>query len=230
MTFFQIFRCLFVLPFSWLSALMCRKKSLQVRYKKAQGWCRFIIGYLGYHLEVEGEDNIPKVGSVFFVSNHQGTLDPALVIASCPTPLAFISKKKNEKLPVFGSWAITLGVIHFDHESRAGNVFMLREAARELKANKRLLIFPEGTRSRGDQMNPFKVGALQPAYLAKATIVPLTLNNAYCIDDKKDKHKQLKITYGKPIHYEEYKQYSYDELSSIVYKKIEEHVIYHNTK
>lgn len=227
MTFFQIARCLFVLPFSWLSALLCRRKPIEVRYKKVQGWSRFIIRYLGYHLETEGVENIPEDEAVFFVSNHQGTLDPALVVATCDKPMAFISKKKNEKLPVFGSWAISIGVIHFDHETREGNVFMLREAARELKAGKRLLIFPEGTRSRGDQMNPFKAGALQPAYLAKATIVPVTLNNAYCIDDKKDKNKQLKITYGKPIRHEEYKQYKYDEMSDIVYKLVKEHIIYH---
>ncbi|MDL2276196.1 MULTISPECIES: lysophospholipid acyltransferase family protein [unclassified Breznakia] len=200
---------------------------MEKRYKKLQWWSTFIIKYLGYKLEVEGVENIPLDEPILFVSNHQGTLDPALVIATCPKPMAFISKKKNEKLPVFGSWAITIGVIHFDHDTRGGNVYMLREAARELKAGKRLLIFPEGTRSRGDHMNPFKTGALQPAYLAKATLVPVTLNNAYCIDDKKDKNKNLKITYGKPIRHEEYKQYKYDEMSDIVYKEIEKNIIYH---
>lgn len=227
MTFFQIFRTIFVLPFAWISALLCRRKPMEVRYQKIQWWSKFIIKYLGYKLTAEGVDNIPLDEAVLFVSNHQGTLDPALVVATCPKPTAFISKKKNEKLPVFGSWAISIGVIHFDHETREGNVFMLREAARGLKAGKSYLIFPEGTRSKGDKMNPFKAGALQPAYLAKATIVPVTLNNAYCIDDKKDKNKQLKITYGKAIRYEEYKQYKYEEMSDIVFQQIEQNIVYH---
>lgn len=225
MTFFQIFRTIFILPFAWASALLCRRKPMEVRYKKLQGWSLFIIKCLGYELTAQGIENIPEDEPILFVSNHQGTLDPALVIATCSKPMAFISKKKNEKLPVFGSWAISIGVIHFDHETRAGNVFMLREAARELKSGKRLLVFPEGTRSKGDKMNPFKAGALQPAYLAKATIVPVTLNNAYCIDDKKDKNKSLRISYGKPIRHEEYKQYPYDEMADIVYSEIEKNII-----
>lgn len=36
-------------------------------------------------------------------------------------------------MPIFGRWARNIGTIHFDRESREGNVHMLREAARELK-------------------------------------------------------------------------------------------------
>lgn len=78
-------------------------------------------------------------------------------------------------MPIFGRWARNIGTIHFDRESREGNVHMLREAARELKQKKNLLVFPEGTRSKGDTMNEFKAGALLPAYLSKATIVPVAL-------------------------------------------------------
>lgn len=227
MTIFQILRTLIVLPFAWISALLVRRKPVEVRYFKLQKWSRFIIRYLGYKLEVQGVENIPMDQSVLFVSNHQGTVDPAIVVATCPKPMAFISKKKNEKLPVFGSWAISIGVIHFDHETREGNVFMLRETARELKAGKSLLIFPEGTRSRGDAMNAFKAGALQPAYLAKVAIVPVTLNYAYCIDDRKSKHKNLRITYGKPISYETFKSYKYDEMADMIYKEIEKEIVAH---
>lgn len=227
MTFFQIFRSLFILPFAWISALLVRRKPIEQRYFKLQKWSKFIIRFLGYRLTVEGVENIPLDEPTLFVSNHQGTLDPALVIASCPKPMAFISKKKNEKLPVFGSWAISIGVIHFDHETREGNVFMLREAARELKAGRSLLIFPEGTRSKGDAMNPFKAGALQPAYLAKVTIVPVTLNYAYCIDDKKSKQKELKITYGKPIPYATFKPFKYEEMADMIYQKIEKEIVAH---
>lgn len=227
MTFFQIFKCIFVLPFAWLDSITCRNKTLEERYLKAQKWSKFMIGYLGYDLEVEGVENIPTNEAIYFVSNHQGTLDPALVVASSPVPLGFISKKENEKMPIFGRWARNLNTIHFDRDTREGNVFMLREAARNLKAKQNLLIFPEGTRSKGDKMNEFKLGALQPAYLGKATLVPVTLNNAYCIDDKKDKNKKLKITYGKAIPYEEYKQYKHPKMTQIMFDKVESNVIYH---
>lgn len=218
----------FILPIMWVSAHLCRRKRMEVRYQKLQKWSRFFIRYLGYSIKIEGSNNIPSDGPILFVSNHQGTLDPALIISSVSKPMTFISKKENEKYLVFGTWATTIGVIFFDRETREGNIHMLREAARRLKSGERLLIFPEGTRSWGSKMNPFKTGSLQPAYLSKATIVPITLNNSHNLLNKKSKNKNLKVTFGKPKYYEDYKKYSYEELSNILFSEIEKNIIYDN--
>lgn len=223
MRIFQIIKFLIIFPFAWIDSLIYSKKTHAESYRKAQLWSKFILPYLGYELLVEGEENIPENTPVFFVSNHQGTIDPALVVASSHVPLSFISKIQNEKIPVLGRWSTNIGTIHFDRDTREGNVHMLREAIRYLKKGKNLLIFPEGTRSKGDKMNEFKIGALQPAYMAKATLLPITLNNAYCIDVK-TKNKKLKITYGKPIYYEEYKHIKHEEMTKILHDKIEENI------
>ena len=227
MSFFQIVKIVIIIPVIWIRSISCKNKSEEECYAIFRIWSNRLLRFLGYHLRVEGQDNIPTSGPVYFVSNHQGTLDPALVVASCPLPMAFISKKENEKMPIFGRCAQLIGTIHFDRETREGNVYMLRESVRRMKAKKSLLIFPEGTRSKGDKMNEFKAGALQPAYMAKATIVPVTLNNAYCIDDKKDKNTHLKITYGKAITHEQYAQYKADEMSDILFQEIESKIEFH---
>ena len=54
----------------------------------------------------------------------------------CETPLSFISKIENESIPLLGMWAVNIGTIHFDRETREGNVHMLREAIRALKKKK----------------------------------------------------------------------------------------------
>lgn len=99
----------------------------------------------------------------------------------CETPLSFISKIENESIPLLGMWAVNIGTIHFDRETREGNVHMLREVIRALK-KRNLLIFPEGTRSKSDELNEFKDKAFRPAIMAKSIIVPVTLNGAYCLD------------------------------------------------
>ncbi|NLC48398.1 MAG: 1-acyl-sn-glycerol-3-phosphate acyltransferase [Tenericutes bacterium] len=215
---------LFILPVMWFSAHIYRRKSTKEKYERLQKWSAFFIKYLGFNIEVEGKDNIPKEGAVLFVSNHQGTLDPAVIISSIDTPMTFISKKENEKYLVFGTWATTIGVIFFNRETREGNIHMLREAAKRLKLGERLLIFPEGTRSWGSKMNAFKHGSLQPAYLSKATIVPITLNNSYNILNKKAKNKNIKITFGKPKYFNDYKKYSYEEMSDILFKEIDKNI------
>lgn len=61
------------------------------------------------------------------------------------------------------------------------------------------MIFPEGTRSKGDEMNEFKDKAFRPAIMAKSIIVPVTLNGAYCLDRKDINIKELKITFNNPF-------------------------------
>lgn len=226
MSFFQILRALCILPFAWLSVVFNFKKPIEIRYQKMHVWAKRLVRFLGYELSCQGVEKIPTNEAVFFVSNHQGTLDPALLVAANPTPMTFISKAKNERMPIFGRCAKSLEVIHFDHESRQGNVFMLREAVRYLKRGQSVLIFPEGTRSKQDKMNSFKAGAIQPAYLAKATIVPVTLNRAYCIDNKHEKARNLNITFSDPIKYEDYKQYDYATFADMLFEIIESKIEY----
>lgn len=89
----------------------------------------------------------------------------------CETPLSFISKIENESIPLLGMWAVNIGTIHFDRETREGNVHMLRETIRAFKKN--LLIFPEGTRLKSDELNEFKDKAFRPAIMAKSIMYPL---------------------------------------------------------
>ncbi len=191
---------------SWIQSKLIRKKPLKYKYDKLRKWCRFVIGLLRYKIIVKGIENIPKDESVLFVSNHQDSFDPALIIAASPVPISFISKQQNKKLPLFGSWAITIENIHFDREKREDNIYMLREASRRLKQGDNILIFPEGTRSQSSKMNPFKQGSLTPAQLTKVKIVPVAIDNAYSFSSSKPKSKQMYVSFLSPISYEEYKE------------------------
>ena len=61
------------------------------------------------------------------------------------------------------------------------------------------MIFPEGTRSKSDELNEFKDKAFRPAIIAKSIIVHVTLNGAYCLDRKDINIKELKITFNNPF-------------------------------
>ena len=87
-----------LLPASWLSSLIQQNKPLPQRQQRAEQWAKSLLKTLGYSLTVKGVENIPLDETIYFVSNHQGTLDPVLVLASCPVHVAFISKKENEKI------------------------------------------------------------------------------------------------------------------------------------
>ncbi|MBP3852473.1 MAG: 1-acyl-sn-glycerol-3-phosphate acyltransferase [Erysipelotrichaceae bacterium] len=224
MNWIRIGRCLPLLPQAWGSSFVYSKRKTDQAYKRCRQWAQKVLKRIGMTFTVWGRSNIPEKGCLL-VSNHQGTLDPVLVMASCSQPVYFIAKEGAGKLPVIGRWARNIETILFDRDTKEGNIYMLREALRRLKKGQIVLIFPEGTRSKQDAMNPFKPKSLQLAYMAKVPIVPITLNHSYCIDTKY-KGKDLSITYHNPISYEEYKELTEAQLSVLVHQIIEDGILY----
>ena len=194
----DILKALPLLPASWLSSLLQQNKPLIQRQKRAEKWAKDLLKIVGYDLTVEGVENIPQDETIYFVSNHQGTLDPVLVLASCPVHVAFISKKENEKMPIFGRWARNIGTIHFDRNSREGNVYMLRESSRQLKNGHNLLIFPEGTRTKDGRLGKLKSGAFVIAGQAGADMVPCRIIYG-TKDGRLHPFCRMRICFGEPI-------------------------------
>ncbi len=55
------------------------------------------------------------------------------------------------------------------------------EGIRLLKSGHSMVVFPEGTRSKGEQMGEFKAGSFKLATKAKVPIIPVTIDGSYKI-------------------------------------------------
>jgi len=120
----------------------------ETRFQCLQKNCQNLLKVMGIEIEMIVSSKIDLKETYYLVSNHQGTLDPILIMASSPFPHSFISKKENLKIPVVKTWGRLIEFITFDRTNFEQNVAMLRSATRYLKEGRSLLIFPEGTRSR----------------------------------------------------------------------------------
>ena len=129
MTPFQILRVAHLLPGAWIISRRSSMDEWEKNYRVLQRYSRKAIKAFGFELHVQGAEDLPTQGPLFFVSNHQGTLDPAPIVASCPIPLAFISKKENESIPLLGRWAQLIGTIHFDRDTK--ETYPLQEQLQE---------------------------------------------------------------------------------------------------
>ena len=118
---------------------------------------------------------IPPTGPVIFVSNHQSHLDP--LIAGCHLgPFAPLARTTLFDIPFFG-WALgQLGGVALQRDK--SDVGALRAAIKVLKAGGRVLIFPEGTRTRDGTMGPFLPGMLVLVRRTGAPIVPMAVEGA----------------------------------------------------
>lgn len=215
-------KTLLLVPQIYIDSFLKRNKSDIEKHEAIQKWCLKLLKSMNYTLEVQQPYPLPH--PCLLVSNHQSTYDPLMVVASFPTPLSFVSKKENAKIPIVSRWSKLMKVIFFDRESREGNISMLRQVTHLLKKDTSVLIFPEGTRSKSKNLNKFKFGSLQPAKISDVAILPVTLVNSYEISPTNKSKKSLKIIYGKPIDSSSFKEYSYEEITSRIHQEIKENL------
>ena len=129
-------------------------------------------------VNVHGLENIPE-GPVLFVSNHQSNMDIAIICGFIDKPKGFIAKKELKKLPLINKWITLAGSIYLDRENPRKSMEGILEGIKTLKNGHSLVVFPEGTRSRGDKMGKFKSGSFKLATKSKVPIVPLTIDGTY---------------------------------------------------
>jgi 1-acyl-sn-glycerol-3-phosphate acyltransferase len=108
------------------------------------------------------------------VSNHESFTD-ILLLSHLPWEMKWLSKAEIMRIPFLG-WCMQLAG---DIPIWRGKVDSARDAmARSLEVLKRkvsVLIFPEGTRSTGEEMLPFKDGAFKLAITAGVPVLPLVV-------------------------------------------------------
>ena len=131
-------------------------------------------------VNVHGLENIPE-GPVLFVSNHQSNMDIAIICGFIDKPKGFIAKKELKKLPLINKWITLAGSIYLDRENPRKSMEGILEGIKTLKNGHSLVVFPEGTRSRGDKMGEFKSGSFKLATKSKVPIVPLTIDGTYWV-------------------------------------------------
>jgi len=216
MTLFRLVIFLLNLPIVYYKSKNIETLSFDKRFDILRKLCLSIIKQWGIQLTVNVSNKIVVDEPYYLVSNHQGTFDPVFLIASSPITHSFISKEENLKIPVIGAWGKMIEFITFNRSDFEDNVQMLRQSMRFLKDKKSLLVFPEGTRSRGQQMLDFKPGALLPAYGSKVKIIPVSLSHSYKMDKFKEKVTNISVTYHDPIDYLEYKSLNYQECSDLI--------------
>lgn len=113
-------------------------------------------------------------GPVLLVANHMSYFDP-LIIASL-VPCTAIAKADVSAWPCIGELARRLGVMFVERACPQSGARVLREALRRLSDGVSVLVFPEGTTTRGETVLPFKRGSFGAAVLAGVPIVPVALH------------------------------------------------------
>jgi len=142
-------------------------------------WARTTLLSTGSRVAVEGSENLPDHRNICFVSNHQGMFDIPLVLGFVGIPSGFIAKQELFKVTVLSHWMREIPCVFIDRGSARKAIESFQTSAEVIKSGHPMVIFPEGTRSKGDKMGDFHQGSLKLPAMAGATIVPLAIKGSW---------------------------------------------------
>ncbi|OOR98935.1 1-acyl-sn-glycerol-3-phosphate acyltransferase [Haemophilus paracuniculus] len=116
-----------------------------------------------------------------YIANHQNNYDMVSISSMVPPRTVTIGKKSLIWIPFFGLVYWATGNIFINREKRSSAISTMNKVGEIIQQRQiSVWMFPEGTRSRGRGLLPFKTGAFHTAINAGVPIVPIvcsTLHN-----------------------------------------------------
>lgn len=152
-------------------------------------------------LRVEGQENVPRTGGCIYAINH--TMGPDYVLVGYASPRQVFYMAKSEIFALH-PWlaALVTAAGAFPVQRGRGDIQAIEQAAIFVRTGKIVGMFPEGTRSRGGQLQRGKTGVARIAMMAQAPIVPVVVIDSELVlrDVLKLKRRPLvTVRFGKPV-------------------------------
>jgi 1-acyl-sn-glycerol-3-phosphate acyltransferase len=200
--FFTYLFGMFLLPVALVLGLFDKKLQVQIAYAFNRFIAILSIKISGAKLEMKGLDHIPKNQAVLYVGNHRSMFDILLLMKLIRTPLIFVGKKSVMKWPVISWWMRAQKTLFIDRDNLREGLKVIIKGIELLKDGDSIVIFPEGTRSKTDEMLPFKKGSFKLATKSGVPVIPFAIKGTDDVFENNKfnlKPKTIYITVGKPI-------------------------------
>lgn len=154
-----------------VGAFCPRHPNLVYIFSRPFGW---VLPLLGINAVVRRPPLAELPPRAVYICNHQNTYDLLVCANAVPPRTVTIGKRSLLFVPFFGLMYWLTGNILIDRNNRNKAADTISESARQInQRNMNVWMFPEGTRSRGRGLLPFKSGAFKLAARAGVPIVPV---------------------------------------------------------
>jgi 1-acyl-sn-glycerol-3-phosphate acyltransferase len=135
-------------------------------------WARRLLPALGVDLKIQGH---PRMDIPLWVANHLSWVDPVLLMSL--RPMGTIAKGEVTSYPLIGRWARKSGIHFVDRQDATSRAAALASFTASLQKGRAMVLFPEGTTTRGERLAPFYEGGLRTAYDLGLPAQPLRISS-----------------------------------------------------
>ena len=168
-----------------LERLAGEKPRLERAARVGFGWWLGFMGMLGL---VRG---VPPRGDIFpgpcvVVANHPGLFDVLYLIRDIPALSVLVKASLARKLPL-GPVLRSLEYVLVPDYDRVHPLDTAEKALEKIQKGRKVLLFPEGTRSPAGSLRPFRAGAFKIARMTGAPIQPVLIRNTPPFLPKEDR-------------------------------------------
>jgi 1-acyl-sn-glycerol-3-phosphate acyltransferase len=144
-------------------------------YWLGHGGVWLALALSGIRYRVIGRDHLPLGRSAVYCSNHQSNVDPPVLFGALHPMMHILYKHEIDKIPILARAFRMGGFIPVDRRNKEAAMRSIEAGAKSIREGNSFLIFPEGTRSRTEELLPFKKGGFIMAIKAQAPIVPVAI-------------------------------------------------------
>ena len=156
-------------------ALALAFKWKHLLYWLGHGGVKLALALSGIRFRVEGRDHLPLERAAVYCSNHQSNVDPPVLFDALHPRMHILYKQEIDAIPLLARAFRLGGFIPVDRRNKEAAMRAIERGAQSIQSGNSFLIFPEGTRSRSNDLLPFKKGGFIMAIKAQAPIVPVAI-------------------------------------------------------
>lgn len=214
---------------------MTARPSARERYT-GRGFFRRLVWYFAWNsclivMKVfyrqirEGGHNMPDLGPVLIVGNHQSYFDP-VAIGMCVTrrDTHFMARDSLFRIPVFGGLIRAVNSIPIRRGE--GDTAGVRAVLDRLASGAAVLVFAEGTRTTDGRTGEFKRGTILLIKRAKCPVIPAAVEGAFDAwpRDRSRPHlfgKRIAAKLGEPIPHETLTAMGPDAAMALLHARVE---------
>ncbi|MCY3974792.1 MAG: lysophospholipid acyltransferase family protein [Simkaniaceae bacterium] len=125
-------------------------------------------------VRIHGRENVIPGGAIL-ASNHASYYDPPLVGSSLCEPIRFFAQER-----LFHSFfGVLIRALNAHPVSSGSNLITMKKMCAQLIRGNKVLLFPEGTRSKTGELGPIKPGIGMLLSRSRTAIIPVYVHGTF---------------------------------------------------